>query len=121
MTYKETAEPAQWTSRTMVTLWYVAFGGTTGQITGERIRLGSGVRRNRGDKGWVYHFAFGYVSGFPLPSILYFLLTRCTTKGMRHWSWKRERAEFEARSGQSWAKCVPSGCSRCDKKVGSRG
>jgi len=91
-----------------VTLHYVGWGGKDATVSGERIRLGSGVLRKR---SWLWHFSFGYVSGFPIHGILYYLLTRETFGWVYHRAWMHERADFEARNGQSWPSCRPE-CTR---------
>jgi hypothetical protein len=58
---------------------YVGVFGSNGRARGETLDLGIGIRRET----WLWHFAFGYVSGFPLSAIVYFLLTRCSGKRIR--------------------------------------
>lgn len=92
------------------TIHYVGVGGHTQTITGHRIRLGDGVER--GKRGWLWHFCFGFVSGFPVSAIFYYLVTRHTTGSMQHWYWKRESSEFTARTGQSWSVCSDNKCTK---------
>ena len=101
----------------MATLHYVGFGGRDATVSGSRVNLGVGVRRSR--RGWLWHFCFGYVSGFPVSAIFYYLLTRHTTKRMAHWYWKREHEAFTASTGQPWDKCHAEGCKRPHKAVAS--
>lgn len=96
------------------TLHFVKFGGSEGMVTGEMFNMGRGVRRKR-EISWLFHFCFGYVSGFPMPSILYYLITRHTTNQMMHWAWKRERQGFEDASGQLWPRCSKE-CRQCNPK-----
>lgn len=97
-------------SAPIITLHYVAFGGGEGTVTGEQVRLGVGVSRKR---SLLWHFCWGFVSGFPVPSIFYYLLTRHTTAWMKHWSWMREREAFTARNNQPWPECGDDRCKRC--------
>lgn len=100
-----------------VTLHYVGFGGRDAVVSGRRVNLGIGVARDR--RGWVWHFCFGYVSGYPVRAIFYYLLTRHTTKRVAHWYWKREHEAFSATTGQSWDKCHADGCKQSHGAVAS--
>lgn len=95
-------------------LHFVGFGGTHGTLTGPSFNMGRGVKRGR-EHSWLFHFSFGYVSGFPIPSIFYYLITRHTTRRMMHWAWKRERPMYEEVSGSPWPKCA-SECRQCNPK-----
>lgn len=95
-----------------VTVPYLAFGGGQGRVTGKQIRLGVGVERRK--RSWLWHFSFGFVSGFPVRAIFYYLLTRHTTAWMKHWSWLREREDFIARTNQEWSECGADNCKRCN-------
>jgi hypothetical protein len=100
------------------TLGYVGFGGDAREITGRVRDLGIGVERPK--RGWLWHFSFGYVSGFPVPSIFYYLLTRHTTARMAHWYWRREHAAFTARTGQPWERCHADECKKCGPRSPQR-
>jgi hypothetical protein len=100
------------TSTEQATVHYVGFGGSQGTVTGKRVRLGVGVEPKK--RSWLWHFSFGYVSGFPVSAIVYYLLTRHTTAGMKHWSWLRERDDFIARNNQPWDECGADDCKRCN-------
>ena len=58
---------------------WVGFGGKTKEYRGLLYELGQGVPRKV--PGWgirraIFDLAFGYVSGFPVRDILYFVFTR---------------------------------------------
>lgn len=60
---------------------HVGWGGRTRIVRGRMIPLGIGIDNGRAMHRWgfrraVYDFCFGYVSGFAVKDILYFVWTR---------------------------------------------
>lgn len=70
---------------------YVGVFGSNGRARGETLDLGIGIRRET----WLWHFAFGYVSGFPLSAIAYFLVTRCGPKRLQDLVLALERRRYD--------------------------
>jgi len=58
---------------------WVGLGGKTAKYHGPLFELGEGVPRNVPDQGVrraIFDACFGYVSGFPVRDIAYFVVTR---------------------------------------------
>lgn len=86
---------------------HVGWGGKVATTSGDLWHLGVGARRP-GEPGWFFHFCYGYVNGFKVRDIFYYLLTRHTFK----WAWHRAYV----REGGEWL-CDP-GCVRCERRLG---
>lgn len=97
---------------------YVGWGGTTRQVVTD-CELGRGVRRAPayGLRRAVYDAAFGWVSGFRLRDIAYFILTRSLSERVRNWTLDRERAAWDA---DTTIHCPEPGCTSLLGAVGGR-
>ena len=72
-------------------LQFVAWGGKTGTIRAD-MSLGIAGRRKFKPytlRAFVWHAAFGYVSGFPLSAIAYYLMTQQISEPVTRHFWKR--------------------------------
>lgn len=75
---------------------YAAFGGRSGSmLTDDPFHLGFGYNTKRRG-GIIWHLAFGYVSGFPISALVWFMLTRSIPP-----EWATERIlDWERRTGR---------------------
>lgn len=96
-------------------LVYVGWGGVERRVQGEPYDLGIGMRVGRRGRpndfgGWAWYAAMGYVNGYPLSAIVYFLLTRKMGRTVWHYTFMREPGNADNRDMGMW--CDPR-CKRC--------
>lgn len=75
---------------------YIGWGGRCESVETD-LDLGRGSTRGKPRSGLrraIWDAAYGYVNGFKVTAILYFVLTRSFSRKVAHWAMRREGVEF---------------------------